>query len=277
MRIAQITDIHMTAGPPGRGGYDARAALGAVVAAALSLRPDLVILTGDLADAGLPEEYAPVRAAMAGIRLPVLAVPGNHDRRDAFVAAFRDGPVTIGGGDCLHLAHERGPVRLIGLDTLAPDHDSAGVIGEAQLAWLGERLAATDPRPVIVFMHHPPFRIGFPPDDTRCYDGDDLGRLLLGHERVLGVVCGHHHRTARVAWAGTSGGVCPAVAWEIPLGIRPEDPVRLAPQNPAFQLHVVDPELGLVTHTQYVAVNGADFPAAAGTPSVPPVNGDDDG
>ena len=32
MRIAQITDPHMTAGPPEPGGYDAAAALAAVLA-----------------------------------------------------------------------------------------------------------------------------------------------------------------------------------------------------------------------------------------------------
>ena len=54
-------------------------------------------------------------------------------------------------------------------------------------------------------MHHPPFALGLPLDWTRCSDGDDLARLVRGHPRVLGVVCGHVHRSARVAWAGTIG------------------------------------------------------------------------
>lgn len=255
MRIAQITDIHMTAGPPPAGGYDAVAALDAVLARVADLAPDLVLLSGDMAANGLAAEYARLAERLAGFPAPMLAVPGNHDVRAAFAAGLPG--VTIGTGESLNLAHEDGPVRIFGLDTLAPDNDPSGIIGEAQLGWLAGRLEVSDPRPVFVFLHHPPFRLGLPLDDTRCYDGDDLGAVVLGHPRVLGVTCGHVHRTARVAWAGTSGGVCPSVAWQLPLDLREDEVPRLVPQAPAFQLHVLHPELGLVTHTEFVSGGGA--------------------
>ena len=145
-------------------------------------------------------------------------------------------------------------MRLLGLDTLAPDGADAGVLGERQLAWVADRLGRDDKRPVLIFMHHPPFSLGLPLDWTRCADGDDLAQLVPAHPRVLGVICGHVHRAARLAWAGTIGGVCPPVAWEIPLDLAPGAAPYLVPQSPAFQLHVVDPELGLVSHSQYVTV-----------------------
>jgi 3',5'-cyclic AMP phosphodiesterase CpdA len=250
MRIAQITDPHMTAGPPEPGGYDAAAALGAVLERVMQLGPDVVLLTGDLAANGRPEEYRRLRALVAGLGVPLAAVPGNHDDRDAFAREL-GGVVGVGAGARLSLALEDGPVRLIGLDTLVDGADAGG-LGAAQLAWAAETLGRDDPRPVLVFMHHPPFALGLPLDWTRCADGEALGRLVGANPAVLGVVCGHVHRSARVAWAGTTGGVCPAVAWEIPLDLPAGTAPYLVPQSPAFQLHVYEPGLGLVSHTEYV-------------------------
>jgi 3',5'-cyclic-AMP phosphodiesterase len=271
MRIAQITDPHMTAGPPEPGGYDAAAALAAVLAEVERLRPDVVLLTGDLAADGRPEEYRRLRTLFAAAPVPVVAVPGNHDAREAFARELAGSAIRVGAGPGLWLEHDDGPVRLIGLDTLGPDGSDAGVLGEAQLAWLAGRLRQDDGRPVLIFMHHPPFSLGLPMDWTRCADGDDLGRLLRAHPQVLAVLCGHMHRAARVAWAGTTGGVCPAVAWEIPLDLAPGAVPYLVPQSPAFQLHVVDPELGLVSHTQYVKMNG--FSAAVAEPKLGAADG----
>ena len=263
MRIAQITDIHMTAGPTGPGGYDAAGALETVLAAVAGLRPDIVLLTGDLAANGLPEEYRRLRQVLAGFGTPMLAVPGNHDERAAFRRELAGDGVGVGAGPGLWQAVEEGPVRLLGLDTLAPDGADAGVLGERQLAWVADRLGRDDKRPVLIFMHHPPFSLGLPLDWTRCADGDDLAQLVQAHPRVVGVICGHVHRAARLAWAGTIGGVCPPVAWEIPLDLAPGAAPYLVPQSPAFQLHVVDPELGLVSHSQYVTGNGFSDPAGA--------------
>jgi 3',5'-cyclic AMP phosphodiesterase CpdA len=268
MRIAQITDPHMTAGPPAPGGYDAAAALAAVLAEVGRLSPDVILLTGDLAADGRPEEYRRLRTVLDASPVPMLAVPGNHDDRAAFARELAGSGVRTGEGPGLWLEHDA-PVRLIGLDTLGPG--DAGILGDAQLAWAADRLARDDPRPLLIFMHHPPFRLGLPLDLTRCADGDALARLVERHPRVLGVVCGHVHRSARVAWAGTIGGVCPAVAWEIPLDLPAGTAPWLQPQSPAFQLHVVHPELGLVTHTQHVTMNG--FPAAADPPNLAPMDG----
>src|ERR1700757_4809006 len=50
---------------------------------AMRPKPDLVLITGDLTECGLPAEYdnfaAILRRSLPG---PVYVVPGNHDRRD---------------------------------------------------------------------------------------------------------------------------------------------------------------------------------------------------
>lgn len=254
MRLVQISDIHMTAAPAADpAAYDAEAALRAVLAKAESLSPDILLLTGDLADNGLPEEYARLKTVLADVKTPMAAIPGNHDARQPFLDALTGSGVAIGPGPHLYHTLEAGPVRIIGLDTLAPHGGAAGVLGEVQLAWLRDQLAVQDPRPVFIILHHPPFWLSLPHVDwSQCADGADLGALVLANRRVLGVSCGHVHRTAQIGWAGTIGNVCPSVAWELPLDLAEDEAPRLVPQDPAFQLHVYDPEIGLVTHTEYV-------------------------
>ncbi|WP_242469881.1 metallophosphoesterase [Rhodospirillum rubrum] len=86
MLIAQTSDLHIR--PPGMlvgGVVDTAAALEACVAhlQALPLRPDLLLITGDLTQQGRPEEYAHLRRLLAPLGLPLLVCPGNHDDRAA--------------------------------------------------------------------------------------------------------------------------------------------------------------------------------------------------
>src|SRR5689334_2698732 len=94
MLIAQITDTHIRA--PGRLAYrqvDTSAMLAACVRELLMLdpQPDLIVHTGDLVDFGLPEEYAQLRSLLAPLRVPILAIPDNHDEREAMRQAFAGG------------------------------------------------------------------------------------------------------------------------------------------------------------------------------------------
>ena len=93
MLIAQITDTHIKL--PGRLAYkkvDTAAMLRRCVQEllALSPQPDIVLLTGDLVDLGRPEEYEHLKSILAPIRQRIIAIPGNHDEREAMRAAFRD-------------------------------------------------------------------------------------------------------------------------------------------------------------------------------------------
>lgn len=73
LRIAQISDLH--AGPTIR-----RREVERVAERVLALEPDLIAVTGDLAD-GTPERLADALAPLARLRAPlgVYYVPGNHE------------------------------------------------------------------------------------------------------------------------------------------------------------------------------------------------------
>lgn len=261
MIIAQITDSHMS--PPGTllyGGYDARDALRRTLAAleALRPRPDIVLFTGDLADGGLPEEYAEVRSLLDSFTLPVAAIPGNHDRREAFAAAFAGSAVRIGAGRFLHLVLEDWPIRLIGLDTLTAPGRSDGALCDERLAWVAERLAEAPDRDTVIFMHHAPFPTGIDEmDRIGCANGARLAGIVAAHGRVLRVMCGHVHRPVAVAFGGAVATICPGIAWQVPLRLEPGAPIEMSPQPPAYQLHVRVPGAGLLTHTDYLPAPGA--------------------
>jgi Icc protein len=253
--IAQISDPHLsTADAELYGGYDPDFAFANVLerVADLDPRPDFVWLTGDLVENGTPEEYRNFRSRVADLDLPMAAIPGNHDRRAAFAAGLAGTGVRIGAEPFLHLVVEDHPVRMIGLDTVV-EGEAAGRLCTERLEWVAARLAEAPDRPTIVFMHHPPFRtgIGFS-DTTRCAGGDGLAAIVAQYPNVLTVSCGHVHRTVRTAWAGTIAGICPAVCWAVPLDFSPAGRPRLEPQHPGFQLHLWRPDLGLVTHSEYL-------------------------
>ena len=54
---------------------------------------------------------------------------------------------------------DAGALRLLALDTHVPGKPY-GLICEERRGWLARELAAAMDRPVMVFMHHPPFATG---------------------------------------------------------------------------------------------------------------------
>ena len=161
MLIAQITDTHLKL--PGKLAYrrvDTAQMLRACVAELLTLdpQPDLIVHTGDLTDFGLPEEYAHLKAILAPLQAPLLAIPGNHDEREAMREAFAgDGYLPARG--FLHYAVERGPLRFVGLDTVVPGQGGGELCAE-RLDWLDATLGQKPDMPTLVLMHHPPFLTG---------------------------------------------------------------------------------------------------------------------
>jgi 3',5'-cyclic-AMP phosphodiesterase len=255
--VAQISDPHVsTPGARIFGGYAPEPALERTIAAVAGLgrRPDLVLFTGDLTENGTAEEYAHFRTLVADLGLPAAAIPGNHDRRAAFEAGLAGSGIATGALPFLQLELEAGPLRLIGLDTLAEEGGAAGLLCRERLEWVAARLAEAPERPTLIFMHHPPFATGIAAMDAiGCANGDLLAAIVRRHPQVLGVTCGHVHRAVATVWAGRAATVAPAVAWEVPPNFSHNGPTGLVPQAPGFLLHLWTPEAGLVTHAEVLA------------------------
>lgn len=255
MLIAQLTDLHVR--PPGRLAYgvaDTNEFLTRAVDALLAFRPrpSMVLITGDLTDCGLEEEYALLRRELGRLPMPVYAIPGNHDRRETMRAAFTDAAWAHADPRFIQYTVEGCPVRIIALDTVVPGQGH-GELCDARLAWLEARLAADPDRPTLIMMHHPPFVCGIEHMDAiNCRNGAALAAIVRRYPCVERVVCGHHHRPIQVRWAGTIVSVAPSVAHQVVLALEADAPAAFTLEPPAFHLHRWISGTGLVTHQAYV-------------------------
>jgi 3',5'-cyclic AMP phosphodiesterase CpdA len=71
LRIMHVTDIHFGDADPVR--------LEAALEAIDTLKPDCVVLTGDLTQAGRKREFLQAAEWLKKIKAPIVAAPGNHD------------------------------------------------------------------------------------------------------------------------------------------------------------------------------------------------------
>ena len=239
MLIAQLSDTHVCVdGVRLYERIDTNAGLVRAVETINHLRPipDLVLITGDLVDAGRSEQYAALRAILDRLRAPVHVLPGNHDSRAHLRAAFADHAYLPKSG-FLHYAIELGPLTLIALDTVIPGEDGGTLCGE-RLSWLESTLEQHRHRPVIVAMHHPPVPIGVDwLDRTRCANADGMAQVIGRYSGVERIVCGHVHRAAQSRFAGTMVATSPSTAYQVALELGHDGEPHLIHEPPAFLLH----------------------------------------
>jgi len=263
MIIGQISDTHIL--PPGQLAYrrvDTAWYLARAVEQLLKMtpRPDLVLATGDLVDAGRAEEYRYLRELLAPLPMPVYLIPGNHDDRVALAEAFPDHAYLPRGGPFFQYVLDDQPLRLIALDTLLPGH-TGGLMCEARCAWLAARLAEAPDRPTIIYMHHPPFRTGIEHMDQYGLDGSErLAEVVRRHPQIERILCGHLHRSIQVRWCGTVAMTAPSTAHQIALDLENGGPLRYVMEPPAFLLHLWRAGVGLISHTCYVGEFPGPYP-----------------
>jgi Icc protein len=255
MIIVQISDLHI--GAPGQlafGRIDTAACLVRCISNILQLppRPDVVVASGDLVNAGAPEEYRHLRELLAPLPFPLYLMPGNHDERSALRAEFRD-HLYLPSHGTLHYAVDTEEVRLIMLDTVVPGKDG-GALDAPQLDWLETTLGAALYRPSVIFMHHPPIKTGIPYMDEialAAADAARLGALVAHHCGIERISCGHVHRALQARWSGTTVGICPSTAFQYSLDFRKDAIPLTTEESPGYQVHYWH-GTQLVTHTVQV-------------------------
>ncbi len=155
--ILQISDLHLTTSgslPPGVRPRDNLMA-GLELLADAGLRPDIYLLTGDLADAGDPECYQDLatiidETARASSAM-VVYVPGNHDLRPAFRRHLLG---SEGGDRAINQVVWHDGLRLIALDSVIPNDDSGSLTDET-LEFLRSALATPAADGTVLALHHP--------------------------------------------------------------------------------------------------------------------------
>ncbi|HUL41788.1 MAG TPA: phosphodiesterase [Burkholderiales bacterium] len=263
MIVAQITDLHLTAeGSLAEGRIDTAASLARCIAQIIRLdpAPDVLMITGDLANLGHPEEYIRLRRLLAPLNLPTFVIPGNHDDRSILHTAFDDCNYLPKQGPFLHYVVDDFPLRLIALDTVVANQ-GYGALCADRLDWIKARLGEARTQPTLIFMHHPPFATGIAHMDAiRLLDGADaFGAIVAGQDHIKLIACGHVHRTIVTDFHGTPAVVCPSTAHQIVLNLHLNGPAEFDFEPPGFMLHVWDGER-IITHN--VPVGDFDGPFA---------------
>jgi 3',5'-cyclic AMP phosphodiesterase CpdA len=209
---------------------------------ALDPRPDVLVVSGDVADHGLPEEYDAARAWLDRWPGPLAVCVGNHDVRDAFV---------YGLGLPARSVVEVAGHRLVLLDSLVDAIDGIrvdeGHLGREQLDWLDACLAESN-APAIVVLHHPPLTIGVGlMDPIRLVDGDDLAQVIRRHLHVVAVLVGHAHTMASTTFAGRPLLIGGGVVSTVPLDAEPF-PLLWYDAPPSLAFHMVEDDGRVTSH-----------------------------
>ena len=244
MILAHISDLHIGQ-DQGDGGARALQRARAVVERLNGLEGELdgVLVTGDLADHGLPEEYETVRELLGTLRFPVATCPGNHDERGAFRTTLlrdphEDGPV--------NRVHRMGGYTIAMADSSIPGRDD-GHLDDDTLTWLDKVLADTDD-PALVCFHHPARKLGIPfVDGIRLNEPERLAEVVQAHDNVTAILCGHAHTGATTTFAGRPMVVAPGVVSTVVLPFESTTVVDYG-LPPAVAFHIFDDDRGLVTH-----------------------------
>jgi 3',5'-cyclic AMP phosphodiesterase CpdA len=153
-----------------------------------------------------------------------------------------------------------GGADLMLLDSTVP-RSPHGSLDAATLHWLDQTLAGSQ-RPVLLFLHHPPFHAGiWHMDRQNLLNADELARIVSAHPRVRLIAAGHVHRATLTAFGGVMATICPAPnhAVDLDLGQLREPSFKIEP--PAFHLHVWSPGEpfgNVVTHS--VPIGECDGP-----------------
>lgn len=213
---------------------------------------DAVVVTGDIADHGLPTEYEQARQLLTS-RHPVLVCPGNHDDRTAFRQFLLGQP---GAASPVNQVLQTAGLTLALCDSSVPGKNH-GHLDDETLTWLDDVLASTpDTVKALVGFHHPPAQLHTPfVDSIRQVGEQRLADLANNHPHLVAFLSGHAHTAAATTFAGRPLLVAPGVVsmlrlpWEHQA--HPRDLVHLD-LPPALAFHVLDDDGRLATHYRCV-------------------------
>ncbi len=252
MLLAQLTDTHiLDPASTSERFVDNNDRLAKAVAAlnAETVRPDAVLATGDLTDTGSAVEMDLLADLLAPLEIPLLPIPGNHDRRETFRTTF-DMPWATEDSHVGWVTELNG-LTIIGLDTLLPG-EHGGVVDDERLAWLRSALDDTGDRPAVIAMHHPPFDSGIHWMDEMGLAGRDAFIELVGQYTNLNrIFCGHIHRPLVASVGGAVTTVCLSTVQHVQLDLDPAATVEVIRDPVGYQLHRFSGGTW-VTHNRYI-------------------------
>jgi len=181
MIIVQLSDIHV-------GSQFEDSVFDKVVQEVNEINPDCLLITGDLTNEGLIQEYEKCKKLVEKLNCKkVITISGNHDYRNSGYLVFKKyfpfETINELGND----------VVVVTLGTARPDRNE-GEVGYRQNLWLERTMQKYKDKVKILAMHH--HLVGIPDtgsDRVTVIDAGDVLRTILDTKVDL-VLCGHKHR-----------------------------------------------------------------------------------
>ena len=181
MLLVQLSDLHI-------GSQFRPKTFAKVVREVNDLKPDAIIITGDLTNEGLINEYKECNKLVSKLKTKkIITISGNHDYRNTGYLAFKKFfPFKT-------INELSSDVVLVTLGTARPDRNE-GEVGYRQNLWLERTMIKYKDKVKILAMHH--HLVGIPDtgsDRVTAIDAGDVLRTIL-QTNVDIVLCGHKHR-----------------------------------------------------------------------------------
>lgn len=191
LRIAQISDLHC--GEVGFLEDNMRSAIEGVN----RMRPDLVVVAGDLTGGGYQWEFEEAARWLEGIEGPKVVIPGNHDARNVGYIHFQ----RIFGERFSTYRKAFDPERaerlratgftVVAADSSEPDLND-GRIGREWYPWIQDRFGHPDDVKIFVLHHHLVSIPGTGRERNIITDAGDVLAVLTGIGVDI-VLSGHKH------------------------------------------------------------------------------------
>jgi len=250
--IAQITDTHLEAQSGGKlAGMDTDASLELVLEMLrhAERRPDVLLVTGDLASHGSTAAYGRLRDRIDALELPWVWLPGNHDDPRLMSEVLAHGAPMY---RCLRSSEW----QILLLDS-TERNKVGGTLGHSELELLEHMLSSAEGRHTVVCMHHQPVPVGCEwLDEQRVSDADKLFALLDQFSDVQALLWGHVHQDFYAERNGVKLFATPSTCIQFKPGT--ED-FALDDLAPGMRWMTLLPDGRIVTEVQRVANFNLDY------------------
>jgi 3',5'-cyclic AMP phosphodiesterase CpdA len=148
-------------------------------------KPELLLVDGDLTENAKPAQFALVKDALNKTKLPMKAVPGNHDLdKEKGIAAYNDA-----FPNSMNYAFEHRGWQFIALDSTQGTEYQNTSISADTLKWVERQLPKLDRKKPLILITHFPLGEGV---KYRPKNADDLLKRFLDFN-VRAVFNGHYH------------------------------------------------------------------------------------
>lgn len=189
VEIIQLTDPHLFENLQGKLlGVETEKTLMGVLAHIKThpSEPDLLLLSGDLAQSGHAQVYARLESLFQDIAPEIRAIPGNHDDPALMQSILPQSwcePVT-----------DIGTWRIVCLDS-SIRRSNAGTLHEDQLQLIEQSCQQAPDRHVLLAVHHNPIPMGSTWLDPMMIDNADQLMTLVGRfANIKAITWGHVHQ-----------------------------------------------------------------------------------